>query len=82
MTADDGAGDLFWESMIECGAVSLEEVRAAGHGITLSSSQWKWCNGDLNQYYNNFEKDIKRNSKDVNSYVIHRWLGKDRLMKE
>jgi len=68
--------------MIECVAVSLEEVRAAGHDITLLTLQWKWYDGDLNRYYNDFEKDIKRNPKDVNSYAVHRWLGKDRSTKE
>ena len=42
---------------------------------TTKKSPWKFFNGDLNQFYNNLEKDIKRDANNIDNYAVHRWMG-------
>ena len=45
--------------------------------------EWQWFDGDLNAYYNSLETQIHdRNPKDIASYAIHRWMGKQRSTEE
>lgn len=36
---------------------------------------WNFFNGDLNQFYNNLEKDIVRDPNNIDNYAVHRWMG-------
>ena len=38
---------------------------------------WKWYDGNLNEYYNKLERDehSKRDPNKITSYAVHRWMG-------
>ena len=38
-------------------------------------TDWKWYEGDVNQYYNELEKDIQRDPTNLEKYAVHRWMG-------
>ena len=42
-------------------------------------SDWRWFDGNLNEYYNSLERDEhgKRDPNVISSYAVHRWLGPD-----
>ena len=42
---------------------------------------WKWYEGDVNQYYNELEKDIKRDPNNIDNYAVNRWMGPNRSTK-
>jgi len=47
-----------------------------------NNKDWKWFDGDLNEYYNSLEKDIQRDPNKVDSYAVHRWMGPKRSTQE
>jgi len=47
-----------------------------------TSKKWRFFNGDMNAYYNELEKDIKRNPKSIGDYAVHRWMGPQRSKVE
>ena len=40
---------------------------------------WRWFDGDLNEYYNKLERDehAKRKPDVITTYAVHRWMGPD-----
>ena len=48
-----------------------------GSATKDGSSDWRWFDGDLNEYYNSLERDEhgKRDPDVITSYAVHRWLG-------
>ena len=42
---------------------------------------WKWYEGDVNAYYNDLEKDIKRDPSNIDKYAVHRWMGSSHSTK-
>jgi 2-polyprenyl-3-methyl-5-hydroxy-6-metoxy-1,4-benzoquinol methylase len=45
---------------------------------TANVEEWKWFHGDVNQFYNELEKDHKRDPNKIADYAVHRWMGTDR----
>ena len=60
------------------------QVNAIKHDCLgdIKDENWKWFDGDLNQYYNDLEKDHKRNPTDAAQYAVHRWMGAGRSTLE
>jgi len=44
-----------------------------------NGKDWKWYDGNLNEYYNKLERDehAKRDPNVITSYAVHRWMGPD-----
>ena len=40
--------------------------------------KWTWFQGDVNQFYNELEKDHNRDPNKIADYAVHRWMGTDR----
>jgi len=57
----------FVTKMRSCGILQLENKD--------SSAEYHWVDGDLNEYYNKLEKEIRRNPNDIGSIAVHRYLG-------
>jgi len=48
-----------------------------------NDKDWKWVDGDLNQYYNTLESQIHdRDPSKLASYAVHRWMGPKRSTEE
>ena len=77
------------KKMIECGALDekdyenepASDVPKNGNPAEQSTNEddkdWKWYDGNLNEYYNKLERDehAKRNPNVITSYAVHRWMG-------
>jgi len=48
---------------------------AVAESAATKKDPWKFFNGDLNKFYNNLEKDIVRDPKNIDNYAVHRWMG-------
>ena len=66
----------------ECSGQTKESPKSATTDATdknkNNTDAWKWYDGDMNKYYNDLEKDHKRNPNDINAYAVHRWMGPKR----
>ncbi|CAB9506295.1 O-methyltransferase [Seminavis robusta] len=59
----------------------VTEVQSTTTSTTTNSANekdWKWFEGDVNQFYNELEKDHKRDPTKIANYAVHRWMGTDR----
>ena len=54
-----------------------EEQSATEEHMDTEEEDWKWFDGDLNEYYNKLERDehAKRDPNKITSYAVHRWMG-------
>jgi len=51
--------------------------------IIGNEKDWKWVNGDLNEYYNTLESQIHdRDPLKLASYAVHRWMGPKKSTEE
>lgn len=50
-------------------------------GGKANMNEWTFYDGDVNEYYNELEKDIKRDAKNLEKYAVHRWMGTDHSTK-
>ena len=63
---------------------SNTEIPKDGKGKPIGNDKdWKWVDGDLNEYYNTLESQIHdRDPSKVASYAVHRWMGPKRSTEE
>mmetsp|Transcript_24578 Transcript_24578/g.52964 ORF Transcript_24578/g.52964 Transcript_24578/m.52964 type:complete len:747 (-) Transcript_24578:1197-3437(-) len=78
------------QKMVECGVLSEKDFESMPSSIATKGNDplaekpnaddekdWKWYDGDLNEYYNKLERDehAKRDPNKITSYAVHRWMG-------
>ena len=55
--------------------IKTEPLKPQDSNSNNHIDDWKWYEGDVNAYYNELEKDIKRDPSKIDKYAVHRWMG-------
>mmetsp|Transcript_337 Transcript_337/g.717 ORF Transcript_337/g.717 Transcript_337/m.717 type:complete len:694 (-) Transcript_337:28-2109(-) len=67
------------DKMEECGVFKSEKQTPVKED-NITEKDWKWFDGNLNEYYNKLERDEheKRDPNVITSYAVHRWMGPEK----
>ncbi len=75
----DASESVQKDKIEECGVFNTEK-QTPDTDETVLDTDWKWFDGNLNEYYNKLERDEhdKRDPNVITSYAVHRWMGPEK----